>query len=45
MYLGKIVEIADGDEIFDNPRIRTRRRCFPRRRCLIPCWNVSANAS
>ena len=32
MYLGKIVELADSDELFDRPRTRIPRRCSRRSR-------------
>ena len=34
MYLGKLVELADADELYREPaRTRTRRRCSPPSRC------------
>ena len=33
MYLGRIIEIAERDELFDRRRTPTRRRCCPPSRC------------
>lgn len=45
MYLGKIVETGDVDDVFDNPGTRTQGPCCPRFPCRIRKWNAPANAS
>ena len=41
MYLGRLVEMAESEELFSMPRIRTRRRSWPPRR---PAIRPAANA-
>ena len=45
MYLGKIVEIGDRDELYDQPCTRTRRRCCRRRPWPTRRRSASASAS
>ena len=42
MYLGKIVELAETDDLFAGPGIPTRRRCWPRYRTHVGAGPVSA---
>ena len=45
MYLGRVVEIAERDALFNDRNTRTRARCFPRSPTRIPFAKRRANES
>lgn len=45
MYLGRIVETADAEKLYDTPSIHTPKRCCQLFPSLIPEWKQVANGS